>query len=140
LWCLNPFKELIFSDTCSSSDVNLPSCASIRINSMMKFVHQLNQKCILTFIHVSGYRTLIGTIPNWGERGHSETQFRHKKHWKRLSKTKNMQIKNSDRIIELALQKLTRTQKIQNEEQDRRHKQWCLISLEDCHKNWAILD
>ena len=34
-----------------------------------------------------------------------------------------MQIKNSDRIIELALQKLTRTQKIQNEEQDRRHKQ-----------------
>ena len=40
-----------------------------------------------------------------------------------LSKMRGMKIRNSDIITELALQKLTRTQKIQYEEQDRRHKQ-----------------
>ena len=46
-----------------------------------------------------------------------------KKHRKRLSKMRDMKIRNSNRIIELALQKLTRTQKMQKEEQDRHHRQ-----------------
>ena len=124
----------------SHYDVNPPCLASIQINSRMEFVHQLTQKRILTFIRFSAYRTWIGTIPNCGKRGYSETQFRHKKHQKRLSKMRDMQIRNSDIITELALRKLTRTQKMRKEEQDRCHKQWCLISLEDRHKNWAILD
>ena len=36
---------------------------------------------------------------------------------------RDMKIRNSNRIIELALQKLTRTQKMQKEEQDRHHRQ-----------------
>ena len=78
----------------------------------MKFVHQLNRKHILTFIRFSAYKTQIGTIPNRGERGHSETQFRNKKHQKKLSKTRDIQIRNSDRITKLALRKLARTQKM----------------------------
>ena len=62
------------------NDVNHPCLASIWINSKIKFVHQLSQKCILTFIRFLAYRTQIETIPNRGERGHSEMQFRHKKH------------------------------------------------------------
>ena len=46
------------------------------------------------------------------ERGHSETQFRNKKHQKKLSKTRDIQIRNSDRITKLALRKLARTQKM----------------------------
>ena len=79
-------------------DVNPPCLASIQINSRMEFVHQLTQKRILTFIRFSAYRTWIGTIPNCGKRGYSETQFRHKKHRKRLSKTRDMQIRNSKKL------------------------------------------
>ena len=104
-----------------SIDVNPLCLASIRINSRMKFSHQLSQKRILTFIRFSAYR--IATIRNRGERGHSKTQFRHTKNRKRLSKMRNMQIRNSKRITESALWKLTRTQKMQKEEQNRRHKQ-----------------
>jgi len=57
----------------------------------------------LTFIRFSAYRTRIGTVPKWGERGHSETHFRHKKHWNGLSKTRDMQIRISDKISELAM-------------------------------------
>jgi len=63
---------------------------------------------LLTFIRVSAYRTWIGTIPKLDERGHSETQFRHKKLRKRLRKMRDMQIINSNRIIELTLQKLNK--------------------------------
>jgi len=61
-------------------------------------------------------------IPNQGERGHFETQL-HNKNRKRLSKMRDIQIRNSNKITKLALQKLTRTQQMKKEEQDRRHKQ-----------------
>ena len=61
-------------------DVNPHCLASIWINSRMKFAHQLSQKRILTFIRFSAHKTRIGTITNQDERGHSEMQFRHKKH------------------------------------------------------------
>jgi len=74
----------------------------------MEFTHPLSQKHILSFIRFSAYRTRIGTIPYQGERGHSETQFRDKKHRKRLSKIRDIQIRNSERITELELWKLNK--------------------------------
>ena len=50
----------------------------------------------------------MGTIPKRGERGHSETQFRHKKYRKRLSEMRNMKIRNSDKITKLTLRKLNK--------------------------------
>ena len=50
-------------------------------------------------------------IPKRGEKGRSEMRFRYKKHQKRLSKTRDMQIKNLDRITELILWKLNKETK-----------------------------
>ena len=53
-------------------------------------------------------------IPKQGERRRFEMQFRHKKHRKRLSKMRDMQIRNSNRITEIALRKLNKeTKKMQ---------------------------
>ena len=62
----------------------------------------------MTFIHFSAYRTQIITISKQGERGRSETQFRPKK---RISKMRDMQIRNSNKIIKLALRKLNKKTK-----------------------------